>query len=172
MPEPKCWKPYPTPLHKYNKDNLSATLKGNKSTYSYKTIECDACLRNCKSKFNTSHDFTPPIPNFRKGKTRNIYKIQIKEHTKTYDQTKIKVYTCATDSVPPLDIRDELSIPELHLYHPYHQLIPGNSFYNHHQTPSLSRKETTEITKNLPKVNTLHEPPTSPEPTQPRGLDK
>ena len=131
MPEPKCWKPYPTPLHKYNKDNLSAILKGNKSTNSYKTIECDACLRNCKSKFSTSHNFTPLIPNFRK-KTRSIYKIQIKEHTKTHDRTKNKVYTCATDSVPLLDIRDELSISGLHLYHPYHQLIPVNFFYNHH----------------------------------------
>ena len=108
-----------------------------------------------------------------KEKKREAYiKHRSKEHAKTYDHPKIKIYTCATDSVPPLDIRDELSIPELHLYHPYHQLIPGNSFYNHHQTPSLSRKETTEITKNLPKVNTPHEPSTSPEPTQPRGLDK
>ena len=106
---------------------------------------------------------------------RSIYKIQkiqFKKHTKTHDRTKIKVYTCATDDVPPLDIRDELSIPELHLYHPYHQLIPGNSSYNHHQTPTLSQKGTAGITKNLPKANTPQQPPTSPEPTQPRDLDE
>ena len=102
----------------------------------------------------------------------NIYKIQTKEHTKTYDQTKIMVYTCATNGEPPLDIRDEFSTPELHLHHPYHQLIPGNSFYNHHQTPPLSRRKTTKVTKNLPKANTPQELPTSLEPTQPRGLDE
>ena len=102
----------------------------------------------------------------------NIYKIQTKEHTKTHDQTKIMVYTCATNGEPPLDIRDEFSTPELHLHHPYHQLIPGNSFYNHHQTPPLSRRKTTKVTKNLPKANTPQELPTSPEPTQPRGLDE
>ena len=107
-----------------------------------------------------------------KRKMKKIYRIQFKEHTKTHDRTKIKVYSCATDDVPPCDIRDELSIPELHLYHPNHQLIPGNSSYNHHQPPSLSRKRTTEIIKNLPKANTPQQPPTSPEPTQPRGLDE
>ena len=105
-------------------------LKGNKSTNSYKTIECDACLRNCKSKFSISHNFTPLILNFKKREAHIKYRS--KEHTKTYDQPKIKVYTCATDSVPPLDIRDELFISELHLYHPYHQLIFVNSFYNYY----------------------------------------
>ena len=107
-----------------------------------------------------------------KRKMKKIYRIQFKEHTKTHDRTKIKVYSCATDDVPPCDIRDELSIPELHLYHPNHQLIPGNSSYNHHQPPSLSRKKTTEIIKNLPKANTPQQPPTSPEPTQSTGLDE
>ena len=101
-----------------------------------------------------------------------IYRIQFKGHTKNHSRTKIKVYSCATNDVPPCDIRDELSTPELHLYHPNHQLIPGNSSYNHHQPPSLSRKKTTEITKNLPKANTPQQPPTSPEPTQSTGLDE
>ena len=101
-----------------------------------------------------------------------IYRIQFKEHTKTHDRTKIKVYSCATNDVPPCDIRDELSTPELHLYHPNHQLIPGNSSYNHHQPPSFSRKKTTEIIKNLPKANAPQQPPTSPEPTQSTGLDE
>ena len=139
MPEPKCWKPYPTPLHKYNIDNLNAILEGNKSTNSYKTIECDACLRNCKSKFSISHNFTPLILNFKKREAHIKYRS--KEHTKTYDQPKIKVYTCATDSVPPLDIRDELFISELHLYHPYHQLIFVNSFYNYYWILFFFKKE-------------------------------
>ena len=102
----------------------------------------------------------------------NIYKIQTKEHTKTHDQTKIRVYTCATNGEPPLDIKDEFSTPELQLHHPCHQLVPGNSFYNHHQTPPLFRRQTTKKTKNLPKANTPQELPTSLEPTQPRGLDE
>ena len=103
---------------------------------------------------------------------KKIYRIQPNEHTKTHGRTKIKVYSCVTNNVPPCDIRDELSTPELHLYHPNHQLIPGNSSYNHHQPPSFSRKKTTEIIKNLPKANAPQQPPTSPEPTQPRDLDE
>ena len=102
----------------------------------------------------------------------NIYKIQTKEHTKTHDQTKIRVYTCATNGEPPLDIKDEFFAPELHLHHPCHQLVPGNSFFNYHQTPPLFRKQITKKTKNLPKAKTPQELPTSLEPTQPRGLDE
>ena len=101
-----------------------------------------------------------------------IYRIQFKGHTKNHSRTKIKVYSCATNDVPPCDIRDELSTPELHLYHPNHQLIPENSSYNHHQTPSFSREKKTEIIKNLPKANVPQQPPTSPEPTQSEGLNE
>ena len=73
---------------------------------------------------------------------------------------------------PPLDIKDEFFAPELHIHHPCHQLVPGNSFFNYHQTPPLFRKQITKKTKNLPKANTPQQPPTSPEPTQPRGLDE
>ena len=103
---------------------------------------------------------------------KNIYKIHFKEHTKTHGRTKIKVYSCVTNDVPPCDIRDELSTPELHLSHPNHQLIPGNSSSNCHQTPSFSREKKTEIIKNLPKANVPQQPPTSPEPTQSKGLNE
>ena len=101
-----------------------------------------------------------------------IYKIHFKRKIKNHCRTKIKVHCCTTNNVPPCDIRDELSTPELHLSHPNHQLIPGNSSYNYHQTPSFSREKKTEIIKNLPKANVPQQPPTSPEPTQSKGLNE
>ena len=101
-----------------------------------------------------------------------VYRVHFKRKIKNHCQTEIKVHCCTTNNVPPCDIRDELSTPELHLSHPNHQLIPGNSSYNHHQPPSFSRKKTTEIIKNLPKANAPQQPPTSPEPTQSKGLNE
>ena len=101
-----------------------------------------------------------------------IYRIHFKRKIKNHCRTEIKVHCCTTNNVPPCDIRDELSTPELHLSHPNHQLIPGNSSYNYHQTPSFSREKKTEIIKNLPKANVPQQPPTSPEPTQSEGLNE
>ena len=101
-----------------------------------------------------------------------VYRVHFKRKIKNHCRTEIKVHCCTTNNVPPCDIRDELSTPELHLSHPNHQLIPGNSSYNHHQPPSFSRKKTTEIIKNLPKSNAPQQPPTSPEPTQSKGLNE
>ena len=101
-----------------------------------------------------------------------IYRIHFKRKIKNHCRTEIKVHCCTTNNVPPCDIRDELSTPELHLSHPNHQLIPGNSSYNYHQTPSFSREKKTEIIKNLPKANAPQQPPTSPEPTQSKGLNE
>ena len=101
-----------------------------------------------------------------------IYKIHFKRKIKNHCRTKIKVHCCTTNNVPPCDIRDELSTPELHLSHPNHQLIPGNSSFNCHQTPSFSWEKKTEIIKNLPKANVPQQPPTSPEPTQSKGLNE
>ena len=101
-----------------------------------------------------------------------IYKIHFKRKIKNHCRTKIKVHCCTTNNVPPCDIRDEFSTPELHLSHPNHQLIPGNSSFNCHQTPSFSREKKTEIIKNLPKANVPQQPPTSPEPTQSKGLNE
>ena len=101
-----------------------------------------------------------------------VYRIHFKRKIKNHCRTEIKVHCCTTNNVPPCDIRDELSTPELHLSHPNHQLIPGNSSYNHHQTPSFSWEKKTEIIKNLPKANVPQQPPTSPEPTQSEGLNE
>ena len=101
-----------------------------------------------------------------------IYRIHFRRHTKNHCRTKIKVHSCTTNNVPPCDIRDELSTPELHLSHPNHQLIPGNSSYNYHQTPSFSQEKKTGIIKNLPKAKVPKQPPTSPEPTQTEGLEE
>ena len=100
-----------------------------------------------------------------------VYRVHFKRKIKNYCRTEIKVHCCTTNNVPPCDIRDELSTPELHLSHQNHQLIPGNSSYNYHQTPSFSREKKTEIIKNLPKANVPKQPPTSPEPTQSEGLN-
>ena len=101
-----------------------------------------------------------------------IYKTQTKEHTTTHDQSKIRIYTCATNDKPPLDLKDEFFALESHLHYLCHQLVPGNTSFNYHQTPPLSRKQTTKKTKDLPKAKTPQKLPTSLEPTQPRSLDK
>ena len=72
-----------------------------------------------------------------------IYKTQTKEHTTTHDQSKIRIYTCATNDKPPLDLKDEFFALESHLHYLCHQLVPGNTSFNYHQTPPLSRKQTT-----------------------------
>ena len=101
-----------------------------------------------------------------------VYRVHFKRKIKNHCQTKIKVHCCTTNNVPPCDIRDEFSTPELHLSHPNHQLIPGNSSYTYHQTPSFSQEKKTGIIKNLPKANVPKQPPTSPEPTQSEGLNE
>ena len=106
-----------------------------------------------------------------------VYRVHFKRKIKNHCRTKIKVHyaeetRCTTNNVPPCDIRDEFSTPELHLSHQNHQLIPGNSSYTYHKTPSFFEGKETGIIKNLPIANVPKQPPTSPEPTQTEGLEE
>ena len=106
-----------------------------------------------------------------------VYRVYVKRKIKNHCRTRIKVHYAeetrrTTNNVPPCDVKDEFSAPELHLSHQNHQLIPRNFSYTYHKTPSFFQGEETGIIKNLPIVNVLKHPPTRPEPTQTKGLEE
>ena len=107
--------------------------------------------------------------------TEIVYRVFVKTKTKNHCRTRIKVHyeeTRHTNNVPPYDVKDEFSAPELHLSHQDHQLIPGNFSYTYHKTPSFFQGKETGTIKNQPIANVLKQPPTRPEPTQTEGLDE
>ena len=133
------------------------------------------------------HDYTLYNPNFRKNKMTKVYRVYVKRKIKNHCRTRIKVHYAeetrrTTNNVPPCDVKDEFSAPELHLSHHNHQLIPRNFSYTYHKTPSFFQREETGIIKNLweetgiiknlPIANVLKQPPTRPEPTQTKGLEE
>ena len=96
--------------------------------------------------------------------TKIVYRVFVKTKTKNHCRTRIKVHyeeTRHTNNVPPCDVKDEFSAPELHLSHQDHQLIPGNFSYTYHTTPFFFQEK-----------ETGKKPPTRPEPAQTEGLDE
>ena len=73
-----------------------------------------------------------------------IYKTQTKEHTTTHDQSKTRMYTCATNDKSLLELKDEFFALESHLHHLCHQLVPGNTSFKLSSNP---RKQITKKTK-------------------------
>ena len=111
-----------------------------------------------------------------KIKKTKVHRVFFKTKIKNRCRSRIKVHhaeeTRHTNIVPPCDVKDEFSAPELYLSHQNHQLIPGNFSYTYHKTPSFFQGKETGTIKNLPIANVLKQPPTRPEPTQTEGLEE
>ena len=110
-------------------------------------------------------------------KMTKVYRVIVRRKVKNHCRPRIKVHYAeesgrTTNGVPPCDVKDEFSAPELHLGHQNHQLIPRNFSFTYHKAPSSFQGEKTGIIKNLPIVNVLKHPTTRPEPTQTKGLEE